>query len=246
MNINKKHFILVFDESVLREGMSYKVYFKNHPNARKMNDCGNGTICLCAAIYSNEIIFVNVSHSLITGELITNICELSCTDVDKYDIDIVLMWDDEQMIRYIKEIKDCKVDWPDCINDKIDESKNPNIINLPDGFNITFPEIAHPLKRKIDIVDRTTNHIDVACYDDPFDNVDKCIVFKKDQYDTGVCVDVNILRYASSPSSGYINLSSNVAELLGLNDEDEVDIVFNKELNNENNTDIVEENEGDV
>lgn len=107
MNIIKKHFILTksLNKARLRQGNAYKVYFKNHPKAKDMNDHGNGTICICAEVYDCEITFVNVSKHFLDGHIITNVCELRCEDIDKYDIDIVLMWDEEEIFKYIDGTK---------------------------------------------------------------------------------------------------------------------------------------------
>lgn len=254
MEIRKKQFIITksFDESRIRKGNAYKVYFKNHPKAREMGDNGDGVICLCAAVAGGEVSFVNVSHSFLGGKITLNRCDLKCFEVDKYDIDIVLTWDEEAIFEYVDGLKSGKYKFPES-NDDTKNNKiiftNPIIINNPPTNKSYFPANGVvPLRRKVDDIRAVEKigmyKIQVAGWDTAFftdleynNSIKRCILFKSGCHNQGVCVEVEYLNYASSPRDEFVYIDATTSNILNICENDEIEIVFSNSLNKKVNPD---------
>ena len=106
MKLNKKHIqtVKTFDQCFYREGRAYHIFFKNHPDAEKMGDYGDGTVCLCTAVNGGCVEFTHSVHHFVGG-IKTKSVKLVIKDVEKYDIDIYPCYTDSEVLHIIDLVK---------------------------------------------------------------------------------------------------------------------------------------------
>ena len=106
MKLNKKHIqtVKTFDLCFYREGRAYHIFFKNHPDAEKMGDYGDGTVCLCTAVSGGCVEFTHSVHHFVGG-VNTKSVKLVIKDVEKYDIDIYPCYTDSEVLHIIDLVK---------------------------------------------------------------------------------------------------------------------------------------------
>ena len=127
---NKKQFLYTksINTGYIEVGRAYRVFFKNHPMAKEMGDYGDGTICLCVGSCGGEVYFTHATEIGFISDSESTMCKLRVPDLDIYDIDIVKCWDENEIMEYIKGLKDGKYKWPKETEDEPNEDTSPKKI----------------------------------------------------------------------------------------------------------------------
>ena len=104
----------------------YKVYFKHHPMARKMGDCGDGVILICTNVNEKSVEFASLSRAFTDDGILhvdtIDFVDLCIDDIDTYKIEVMPIFT-EEVTKILTEIKDGIHEWPKVLDENDEEQE---------------------------------------------------------------------------------------------------------------------------